>query len=1112
MARNRNGQKKPGFSFGAAFADFKKAAGEFTRDGSMENLQAAYDAAADLSFARSRGLMTKNQGYVLERMALYHQYLNDAHAGFEAGDKPIGDGAIMAGNAMNKAVKAHDELYAKLGLSAPADNPRLTTEQQLKSSSATIVAEHARLCRQYGLSTDIRHEGEDLTEALNSPGGEGKERELPQTFGQVLETARFASGRHSAETEFPRDWRSMKDLQGPSPFLAPVTGPVPEPAPSPDMSGALSEEEIERLLAGLGPEPKAGPAPMPVPPDEVRLDGEEHPLAQPAGSGAEPVPDSERGANIRNGIEQFSRVLHDMNASRMAEQGQPVVPWEEESVDVRQSVRSETAAILTTMRASGRGFDFSKPMGELPLRPSGIQAMKPDGTSWEPQVMDFNDIPELSPEQKAQAEALSKDDIWEEFDRQARALNAQESAQAAGRLDSIRQSMADTAADINRRFGLDTEGAHPMGQTAAAMQGMGHAAGMEQESQRTVHDGPVQVPDGPARSLEASVSPVMREPLPDAVRDMAVSEYGRLLSRDDAAAYRAGLSAAGTLSRGYEAMMGRAGCSTELDGMLADRLCEHMGLSHDEAAAAAAVSNVLDLERIRSEHAVGSDRWNAGRCDDIKSIAQALDGMDRAAAGVSSLTRRSDGSPELKEALQGTLSVREARQADRGSVMAQAAREALYSRVADLEDNAGLVMDGDTRSVLGQGYQTYRVMLDAGRNGITSEAQAALQSQANKASRSPEGVMAVLDQYEKSGRQAMAVQGLDMDGLSDTVRKAAGEAPLRHRLDGITVDLTMRNLMRDPGAQEQRSAAGKAYRDFARDFYERHLEPDTAAEYRQSMANASSVISVMNRAISDIAKANGGSVNERGRYSASTGDIAKHLSRDLDRVDLGPGADGRANNQMLRDMMDKATLLGECSSAGSRVYSGRDGGTAQRAVRDTLTQADGKVLNAAGNVALKMQDEVFRKAAAMELSGQKLDKATKQALGPEYADRKRRGLLDDVKKEYADRGQVLEKPSRISSFMSGVQERIRSMAHTAAREPDSRGQDRGPDTEAFNRAFGVEQRDAGPAPETRSPSQRVFMSDRPEPAGATGRRVPDPVVAGLSGGGGPAKEGDPEFY
>lgn len=1102
MARNQNGRKKPGFSFSASFAEFKKAAGEFTRDGSMENLQAAYDAAADLSFARSRGLITKNQGYVLDRMALYHQYLNDANAGFEAGDKPIGDGAIMAGNAMSKAAKAHDDLYAKLGLSAPSDNPRLTTEQQLKSSAGVIVEEHARLCRQYGLSTDMRHEGEDLTEALGRSEGTGKERELPQTFGQVLETARFASGRHSAEAEFPRDWKAMKGLSGPA--------PVPAPDPAPVKLGVLSDEEMERLLDSLGPPPEAAPAPMPAPPDEIHLDGKEHPLAQPSGGGAGaepvPVPDSERGANIRNGIEQFSRVLHDMNAARMAEQGKPVVPWEEESVDVRQSVRSETAAILTTMRASGRGFDFSKPMGELPLKSSGVQAVKPDGTSWEPRVMDFNDIPELPPEQKAQAEALSKDDIWEEFDRQARALNEQESAQAAGRLDSIRQSMADTAADINRRFGLDTEGAHPMGQTAAAMQGMGHAAGMEPEAQRMAHDSPVQVPDGPARSLEESLDPVMREPLPDAVRDMAVSEYGRLLSKDDAAAYRSGLGAAGTLSRGYEAMMARASRSTELDGMLADRLCEHMGISHEEAAAASAVSNVLDLERIRSGHAVGSVGWNAERCSDIKSISQALDGMDRAAAGVSSLTRRADGSPELKEALQGTLSVREARQADRGSDMAQAVREALYSRVADLEDNAGLVMDSGARSALGQGYQTYRVMLDAGRNGITPEVQAALQSQANKASRSPEGVMAVLDQYEKSERQAVAVQGLDMDGLSDTVRKAAREAPLRHRLDGITRDLTLRNLMRDPGAQEQRSAAGKAYRDFARGFYETHLEPDTAAEYRQSMANASSVISVMNRTISDIAKANGSGVNERGRYSASTGDIAKHLSRDLDRVDLNPGADSRVNNQMLRDMMDKATLLGECSAAGSRVYSGRDGGAAQKAVRDTLTQADGKVLNAVGNVALKMQDEVFRKAAAMELSGQKLDKATKQALGPEYADRKKRGLLDDVKKEYADKGQVLEKPSRISSFMSGVQERIKSMAHTAAREPALSGQERGPDTEAFNRAFGVERQDAGPDPEPRPSSQRVSMSD------AQARRVPDPVVAGLSGGDGPVKEGDPEFY
>lgn len=1018
------------------FTQLSAAAQAYTKNDSVENLQAVYDVAADLALARQNGLLNQNQSKALDSMAVYNQFMQDSVSAAMRRDsgQELTKAQAMTETAFSKLAAAGKvEDYQNPNLYVQHEGMAMSLDAQLESSSKGVKEQYEKLRLaepdKNGYIGGFKQTLDQLKDTVDSLSNTDNKAGYPHNKKELTQEPVQEPERQESEKDDKKTQEPAPESNKHEPMPSPMGGRKGEPSPD-DKGFGASEKESEA-------------------------------------SGNE-----SRSDNVRAYIETFSHMMHDSLAVDKASKGQPSVPWEEETPEVRQAMRGQACELMAGLRAAGYGFDFSKPPTKLPMMESDVKASRPDGSQWSPQALDFKKIPPLSEEQKKEAEALSKDDIWKEFDRQAQELNQADSAGEAQRVSDMQEAMRAMAEHVNQGFQVNADGASPMGQAASAMYEHGTASGMPVEepgTKRPGHDMPSPEEVSPVASIYDTVNADMQRPLPPTVKEMALEQYSAVLDPQDMAVYQGTVRAIDKLSAGYKDIMSND--STQASGTdvgMSRILSQYHDLTEEEAVKAAMVSTKLDGDSIQSEHAPGSDAWNKERDVDIQAIMNQVRPM-RAAGELSTIAlARGKDNPNVMEALQGTLSRPETAAADRGHAVAGAALDAAYDRVVDLEDTHGYVPDEKTKKALGPMYEDYRTSRRAAENQIGFEEQRIQEQRAQAALSSPQGVREMMNAHALSSKRARETAGMDTNGMHDTVAQAVAGSRSQAKRDGIAMDLMLRGMMQRPNMDAQKDEAGKAYRDYAEKFYNKHLEPDAAAAYHQDMFNAKAVLGVMNQAIVDAAQASGKERNANGRYSVGSKELVSHLTKDLNQVDLKQGADVQGNNKMLRDMMDKATLLGECSSAGSRAYAGKDGGVAQSAVRNTLTRLDGKLLDAAGGVAVKMQDEVYKKAAAMEMSGQKLDKETKKALGPEYARQKKDGLFDKVRQEYADKGQTLEKPSRLSGFMSSIQNKIKSMAKDAAKESPSSEGSRQPDTEAFQRAFGQKeapsQEESAPAP------------------------------------------------
>lgn len=181
----------------------------------------------------------------------------------------------------------------------------------------------------------------ELLAGFGLGGGETAEAAAPEpepTLAPAPEPAGGGGGGVLSQEEIERM------LAGGVPPAAPEPAPAPAPAPSGGGGGVLSQEEIERMLAGGVP--AAAPEPAPAPPVPAPA-----PAAPPPPAAAPPAPAAQPAAP-QMGIpmmtpEQMAQMMQMMMPMYMAAQQPPVqhVPPEPKVINTKQPTMPQLAGL-----------------------------------------------------------------------------------------------------------------------------------------------------------------------------------------------------------------------------------------------------------------------------------------------------------------------------------------------------------------------------------------------------------------------------------------------------------------------------------------------------------------------------------------------------------------------------------------------------------------------------------------------------------------------------------------------------------------------------------------------------------------------------------------------
>ena len=184
----------------------------------------------------------------------------------------------------------------------------------------------------------------ELLAGFGLGGGETAEAAAPEPEPTLAPAPEPAGGGGGGGVLSQEEIERM--LAGGVPPAAPEPAPAPAPAPSGGGGGVLSQEEIERMLAGGVPAAAPEPAPAPAPPAPAPA-----PAAPPPPAAAPPAPAAQPAAP-QMGIpmmtpEQMAQMMQMMMPMYMAAQQPPVqhVPPEPKVINTKQPTMPQLAGL-----------------------------------------------------------------------------------------------------------------------------------------------------------------------------------------------------------------------------------------------------------------------------------------------------------------------------------------------------------------------------------------------------------------------------------------------------------------------------------------------------------------------------------------------------------------------------------------------------------------------------------------------------------------------------------------------------------------------------------------------------------------------------------------------